>query len=457
MNSSQTSEMQNLVPPSDSAMWCKDFLFGSATASYQIEGASNEDGRLPSIWDTYSATPGRVLNGDTGETACDHYHRWPQDLELLTDIGFDGYRLSIAWPRVMDMKGQRNEKGLDFYKRLLDALNEKGLQTFVTLYHWDLPQYLEDRGGWVNRDLAYRFADYADLMSRELAGRVTAWSTLNEPWCSAYLGYANGAQAPGETNLRYATQAMHHLLLAHGMAVPVLRANDPKAKVGIVANVGYGTANSDSAADQLAARRFQLQHNAWVLDPLLKKSYPEELWELWPGCQPVVIDGDLETIGAPLDYLGVNYYFRSNVESDGAQGFVEVPLPGVERTQMGWEVHPEGLGKLLVEFKQTYANLPPIYITENGMASDDAVVDGAVDDEQRIRFIGGHLRAVDQAMRQGVDVRGYFVWSLLDNFEWSYGYERRFGIVHVDYQTQQRTLKKSAQVIKAFLQERRGA
>jgi len=455
-SSSPQAELDHLVPPRDSAMWQKNFLFGSATAAYQIEGAIDEDGRLPSIWDTYSATPGRVLNGDTGAGACDHYHRWPQDLDLLADIGFDGYRLSVAWPRVMDIKGARNEKGLDFYKRLLDRLQEKGLQTFVTLYHWDLPQYLQDRGGWVNRDLAYRFADYADLMSRELAGRVTAWATLNEPWCSAYLGYANGAQAPGETNLRHATQAMHHLLLAHGMAVPVLRANDPQAKVGIVANVGYGTANSDSPADVRAARRFQLQHNAWVLDPLLRKEYPEELWTLWPGCKPVVIDGDLETIAAPLDYLGLNYYFRSNVESDGGEGFVEVPLAGVERTQMGWEVHPEGLGNLLVEFKNTYANLPPIYITENGMASDDAVRDGEVADEQRIRFIGSHWRAVDQAMRQGVDVRGYFVWSLLDNFEWSYGYERRFGIVHVDYDTQERTLKHSAQAIKTFLARRRG-
>lgn len=456
MTAVQRSELEQLVPPRDSAMWRKDFLFGAATASYQIEGAIHEDGRLPSIWDTFSATPGRVLNGDTGEHACDHYHRWAQDLDLLSDLNVDAYRLSLAWPRVMDERGRRNEKGLDFYKRLLDRLREKGLQVFATLYHWDLPQHLQDKGGWVNRDIVHRFADYADLMSREFAGRVSAWTTFNEPWVSAYLGHASGDHAPGLTNLRDATQAMHHLLLAHGTAVPILRANDPGAQVGIVANVVHGTAVSASAEDQRAAHLFRVQANAWVLDPLLKKEYPADLWELWPGCEPKVVDGDLEKIGAPIDYLGLNYYFRSRIKSDGAQGFLEVSPEGVERTQMGWEVCPDGLRQLLVEFKATYPKLPPIYITENGMASADTVVDGEVLDAQRIRYIGAHWRAIDQAMREGVDVRGYFVWSLLDNFEWSFGYERRFGIVHVDFATQVRTPKRSAQAIRAFLQERRG-
>ena len=451
----QSTDLELLAPPSDSAMWQSNFLIGSATAAFQIEGATTTDGRLPSIWDRYCETPGKVANGDTGERACEHYQRWPDDFDLLTRIGFDAYRLSIAWPRVMDEAGRPNQKGLDFYKRLLDALGEKGLQTFVTLYHWDLPQHLQDRGGWLNRETAYRFADYANLMSRTLAGKVTAWATLNEPWCSAYLGHANGAQAPGLTTLRYAPQAMHHLLLAHGMAVPVLRQNDPDARVGIVANMGYCTAETQSAADQHAAHLFQIQHNAWVLDPLLKQQYPAELSELWPGTEPLVLDGDMATIGAPLDYLGVNYYFRTNVKSDGAHGFVEVPVKGVERTQMGWEVHPDGLHQLLIQFHEAYANLPPIYITENGMASPDDVVNGEINDEQRIRFIGRHLAAVDQAMRKGVDVRGYFVWSLLDNFEWSYGYEKRFGIVHVDYESQVRTLKHSALAIQQFLRERR--
>jgi beta-glucosidase len=446
---------QTFSPPADSILRRKDFLLGTATASYQIEGAISEDGRLPSIWDTFSATPGKVLKGDTGEIACDHYHRWEADVDLLSSLNVDGYRLSIAWPRVMDEKGQPNRKGIAFYKNLLDGLKAKGMKTFVTLYHWDLPQYLEDRGGWLNRDTAYRFAEYADLMSRELAGKVDAWMTLNEPWCSAFLGYANGHHAPGLTNIRYATQAMHHLLLGHGLAVPILRKNDPGSQVGIVANVGRGTANSDSAADQRAAQLFEIQHNAWILDPLLKKQIPQALFELWPGAEPLVLEGDLEIIGAPMDFLGINYYFRTNVKSDGAHGFVEAPPEGVERTQMGWEVYPQGLQELLIGFHKTYPNLPPIYITENGMASDDEVVNGEVVDNQRLSFLNRHLAAVDAAAKAGVDIRGYFIWSLMDNFEWAFGYERRFGIVHVDYQTQKRTLKRSAQLIAKFLADRR--
>lgn len=441
---------ESLFPSADSGFWKPDFLLGAATASYQIEGAAHVDGRLPSIWDTYSHTPGKVLNGDHGDVACDHYHRWESDFELLTQLGLDGYRLSIAWPRVMDEQGRPNQKGIDFYKRLLDRLQKQGLQRFVTLYHWDLPQYLEDRGGWLNRDTAYRFADYADLMSRELSGQVTAWATLNEPWCSAMLGYAEDAHAPGRKSRRYALQAMHHLLLGHGLAVPLLRRNDPAAQVGIVANMGKSSPQTDSPADRRAAELFEVQHNAWVLDPLLKGSYPAAMFELYPGTEPLVLEGDMAIIASRLDYLGVNYYFRSNVESDGKHGYTEVPLPGVERTQMGWEVYPDGLRDLLIGFHHTYPNLPPIYITENGMASDDKVVDGVVDDAQRISFLKRHFNAVSEAMKAGVDVRGYFVWSLLDNFEWAYGYERRFGLVHVDYTTQVRTPKNSAHALAAL-------
>lgn len=449
------SESAALMPPRDSAMWQKNFIFGAATASYQIEGAIDADGRIPSIWDTFSATPGKVANGDSGENACDHYHRWAEDVSLIKELGLDAYRLSVAWPRVMDAAGKPNPKGLAFYKRLLEALKAKGLKTFVTLYHWDLPQYLQDRGGWINRDIAYRFADYADLVSRELAGLVDAWTTLNEPWCSAFLGHASGKQAPGFKNLRYARQAMHHLLLAHGQAVPVLRANDPQVPVGLVANVGYGTPATDSPEDKRAAELFQTQHNAWVFDPLFRGRYPADLDTLWPDSAQLVFDGDMQTITAPIDYLGINYYFRTSLKSDGANGFIEVPVDGVEKTMLDWEVHPDGLRRLLVEFHNTYANLPPIYVTENGMASADAVVNGEVVDTQRIAYLGGHLRAIDQAMREGVDVRGYFAWSLLDNFEWSYGYEARFGIVHVDYATQARTPKYSALALKRFLAERR--
>ncbi|MBP0590116.1 beta-glucosidase [Paraburkholderia sp. LEh10] len=443
------------TPSADSVLWRKDFLLGAATASYQIEGAVNEDGRLPSIWDTFSATPGKVLAGDTGEVACDHYHRWESDVELLARLNFEAYRLSVAWPRVMDEAGRPNRKGLEFYKRLLGRLKEKGLKTFVTLYHWDLPQHLEDRGGWLNRETVYRFADYADLMSRELSGHVDAWMTLNEPWCSAFLGYGNGHHAPGHSNLRYATQAMHHLLLAHGHATEVLRTNDPASLKGIVANVGRGTAASSSEADERAAHLFEVQHNAWILDPLFNGEYPADLWTLWPGAEPLVLEGDLAAIAAPLDFLGINYYFRTNVKSDGAHGFIDVPLPDVERTQMGWEVYPDGLRDLLTGFHRAYPNLPPIYITENGMASDDKVQDGRVEDTQRIAFLKRHLAAVDEAVKQGVDIRGYFVWSLLDNFEWAFGYERRFGVVHVDYATQQRTVKRSGELVAKFIEQRK--
>lgn len=454
-NSAAQSLEQQFSPPVDSVLWRKDFLLGVATAAYQIEGAVDEDGRLASIWDTFSAIPGKVLAGDTGAVACDHYHLWEQDVDTIAALNVDAYRLSIAWPRVMDEQGQPNRKGIDFYKNLLQRLKQKGLKTFVTLYHWDLPQYLEDRGGWVNRDTALRFAEYADLMSRELSGLVDAWATLNEPWCSAFHGYGGGHHAPGKADVRYATQAMHHLLLGHGLAMARLRSNDPAAQAGIVANVGRGTTTGTGAADLRAAELFELQHNNWVLDPLLKKSYPAALWELWPGAEPLVLPGDLDIIGAPMDFLGINYYFRTNVVSDGKHGFTEVDLEGVERTQMGWEVYPVGLRDLLIGFHKEYANLPPVYITENGTASDDVVVDGGVDDPRRISFLNRHLAAVDEAVKAGVDIRGYFIWSLMDNFEWAFGYERRFGIIHVDYQTQKRTLKRSAQLVTEFLAQRR--
>jgi beta-glucosidase len=439
-NHTRSPAVNPMAPPAGSAMNRRGFTWGVATASYQIEGAVDADGRLPSIWDTFCAEPGKVLHGDSGAVACDHYRRWEGDVDLIADLGVDAYRLSIAWPRVMHAGGAPNPKGLDFYKRLLDRLGERGIRCMVTLYHWDLPQHLEDRGGWLNRDTAYRFADYADLVSRALAGRVHGYATLNEPWCSAFLGYGSGHHAPGLADLRYATQAMHHLLLAHGLALAPLTANDAQAQRGIVANVGRGSTQGVSAADYEAARLFEVQHNAWVLQPLLAGSYPQDLFKLWPGTEPLVLDGDLATISRPIDFLGINYYFRSTVRSDGAHGFVDAPRPDVERTQMGWEVvYPQGLEDLLRGFKADYPNLPPILITENGMASDDRVVDGRVDD------------AVSRAIDAGVDVRAFFVWSLMDNFEWAFGYERRFGLVHVDYDTQQRTLKDSGRLLRQYL------
>ncbi|HWP20541.1 MAG TPA: GH1 family beta-glucosidase [Burkholderiaceae bacterium] len=441
--------------PADSPIRRPDFLFGVATSAYQIEGAAEADGRLPSIWDTFSKTPGKVLHGDTGAVACDHYHRWEQDVELIAGLGVDAYRLSLAWPRVMTAEGQPNHKGLDFYKRLLDRLQEKGIQRYVTLYHWDLPQWMEDRGGWLNRETAYRFADYADLVSRELAGRVSSWATLNEPWCSAFLGYGNGHHAPGLASHRYATQALHHLLLGHGLALPLIRSNDPGVPAGVVANVGAAQPLTDTPEDREAARLYEVQHNAWILDPLLEGRYPSDLFRLWPGTEPLVLPGDLDVMSRPLDFLGINYYYRVHVRSDGRGGYTPVELEGLERTPMGWEVHPQSLQRLLIDFKRTYRRLPPIYITENGAAADDRLEAGRVRDPSRIDYIDRHLAAVDGALREGVDVRGYFVWSLMDNFEWAFGYERRFGLVHVDYATQQRTLKDSGLTLRDFLAARR--
>ena len=434
----------------------RGFVFGAATASYQIEGAAREDGRVPSIWDTFCATPGKTHLGDSGDMACDHYHRYEQDVAMLADLGFDAYRFSIAWTRVMDASGRINERGVDFYKRLLDRLDAHGLSAWATLYHWDLPQTLQDRGGWLNRETAFRFADYAEAMGRIFKGRMAGWMTLNEPYCSAFIGHTEGRHAPGLTDERYGVEAMHHLLLAHGLGTIALRANDD-APVGLVSNVNAVTPASLGAADLTAAERATASCNHWVLDPLLLGRYPAPLRELWPGAQAPIRDGDMTAISVPLDFLGINYYFRQVIASDGGRGYVVKPLPDVERTQMGWEVYPDGLRDLLLQFKQRYPSLPPIYITENGMASDDAVHDGSVHDAQRVRYFNSHLAAVDAAMRQGVDVRGYFAWSLMDNFEWSYGYEKRFGIVHVDYDTQVRTPKDSALAFRQFLGARPAA
>ena len=436
-----------------------DFRWGVSTSSFQIEGAGREDGKGESIWDRFCSEPGRIRDGSNGLVACDHYHRWPQDLDMAKSLGVNAYRFSIAWPRVMDEAGKPNARGIDFYKRLLDGLAERGIRAFVTLYHWDLPQHLEERGGWLNRETAYRFADYADLMSRELGGgRVAAWTTHNEPWCSAYLGYGDGHHAPGLKSTRGAAQAMHHLLLGHGLALPALRANDLKAQHGIVANVAPGYADTDSAADRDAASLFEAFQNRWVLDPLLRGEYPSDLWRMWKHCEPLMQSSDMDIIRQPIDYLGLNFYSRAVLRAKGPDAFDWIRHPDVERTTMDWEVYPQGLQDLLEAFKRDYPNLPPIYITENGMSSADEVDGGgAVDDVQRQAYIKRHFAACSRAMDSGVDVRGYFIWSLMDNFEWAFGYERRFGLVHVDFETQQRTLKRSALAYAEFLRERAAA
>ena len=436
------------------------FVWGAATAAFQIEGATTEGGRGPSIWDTLCARPGAILDGSDGSVACDHYHRWESDLDLLASLGLTAYRFSIAWPRVMPTgRGAINEAGLAFYDRLVDGMLERGITPYATLYHWDLPQALEDDGGWRERDTAYRFADYAAITQFRLGDRVRHWATLNEPWCSAFLGHASGEHAPGRTDPAEAVVASHHLLLGHGLAAQALHGGRRPAQVGIVINLYDVTPASDSPADVDAARRVDGLQNRWYLDPVLKGSYPEDVVADVAAYTDLscVQDGDLETIATRLDWLGVNYYSSFRVRGldapapvqPGARPTpwigtedVEVVETGLEKTHMGWDIVPEGLRATLVRIDREY-DAPPIYLTENGSAWEDEVVDGEIHDRDRIEYLDQHLAAIRDAIGDGVDVRGYFAWSLLDNFEWAWGYERRFGIVRVDYDTQERTVKDS--------------
>ncbi|MGC5033016.1 GH1 family beta-glucosidase [Micromonospora sp. DT229] len=443
------------------------FIWGTATAAYQIEGAAKEGGRGPSIWDTYSHTPGRTLNGDTGDVAADHYHRWADDLDQLAALGVGAYRFSIAWPRVQPGgSGPINQAGVDFYSRLVDRLLELGIQPVATLYHWDLPQELEDAGGWPARDTAARFADYATAIVGALGDRVHTWTTFNEPWCSAYLGYASGVHAPGRTEPAAALAAVHHLNLAHGLAGRVIRELAPAAQLSVTLNLHVIRPASDSAADADAVRRIDALANRAFLGPMLDGAYPADLLADTAGVTDwsFVRDGDERTSAVPLDVLGVNYYSTTLVRAwDGASpksdsdghgrsahsawvGSEQVeflPQPG-PYTAMGWNIEPAGLTELLLRLHREYPDLP-LMITENGAAFDDEVSpDGAVHDDRRVDYLRRHIAATHVAMAAGADVRGYFVWSLLDNFEWAYGYDRRFGIIHVDYDTQQRTWKDSA-------------
>jgi beta-glucosidase len=425
------------------------FVWGAATAAYQIEGAAHEDGRKPSIWDIYSRTPGRVLGGDTGDVATDHYHRWPEDVETMTALGLRAYRFSIAWPRVHD------QRGVDFYSRLVDALLERGIAPVATLYHWDLPQELEDAGGWPARDTAYRFAEYAERIGAALGDRVHTWTTLNEPWCSAFLGYAAGVHAPGRTEPAAALAAAHHLNLAHGLACQVM-----PGRHSVTLNLHH------VRGDAPAARKVDAVANRIFLGPMLDGAYPGDLLEDtaeitdWSFVRP----GDEAAIAAPLDVLGVNYYSPTLVRTwdggsprstadghgDGAASpwvgcddveFVRQPGP---YTEMGWSIDATGLTELLLRLRDDHPDVP-LMITENGAAFDDRLdADGRVHDQRRIDYLRDHIAAVGKAMEAGADVRGYFVWSLLDNYEWAYGYSKRFGIVHVDYATQTRTWKDSA-------------
>ncbi|MEU6366920.1 GH1 family beta-glucosidase [Streptomyces sp. NPDC046931] len=441
-----------------------DFLWGTATSAYQIEGAVDEDGRSPSIWDTFSHTPGKIDNDDHGDVACDHYHRWREDIGLMKQLGTNAYRLSIAWPRVVPSgDGPVNPKGLAFYDALVDGLLEAGITPSVTLYHWDLPQVLQDRGGWPERDTAEHFAAYAWDVAERLGDRVTHWATLNEPSCSAWIGHLEGKMAPGATDLTAAVRASYHLLLGHGLATRAIRAAAPNARIGIVNNLSTVFAATDRPEDVAAARRHDGHVNRWWLDPVHGRGFPADMREAY-GVELPEQPGDMKTIAAPLDWLGLNYYFPATVADDPAG-----PAPrarsvrrlGVPRTGMDWEIDPSGIETLLLRLTDDYG-ARRLYVTENGSAFPDVVrPDGTVDDLERQEYLVRHLAACASAARKGAPVAGYFAWSLLDNFEWAYGYAKRFGLVHVDYRTQVRTVKGSghryAEIVRAHRRRARRA
>jgi beta-glucosidase len=424
------------------------FAWGVATAAYQIEGAVTADGRGESVWDTFCRRPGAIRDGHTGDVADDHYHRWPEDVALMAGLGVDTYRFSLAWPRIQPTgSGAVNPAGLDFYDRLVDSLVANGITPMPTLFHWDLPQPLEDAGGWLSRDTAHRFADFASIAASRLADRVPLWITLNEPFVVTALGYALGVHAPGRTLMLHALPTAHHQLLGHGLAVAALRAAGVR-QVAIANNYAPAWAATDSPADLVATAAYDTLHNLLYTDPLLLGSYPDlGALGVGPTGLDCVLDGDLAVISAPIDALGVNYYAptRLSAPQDDGLPFQLQPIDGYPMTAFGNPVVPAGLAELLTSLASRYGEqLPPVYITENGCSFAD-VPDGSgqVDDQQRIGYLDGHIRAVAAAMAAGVDVRGYLVWSLLDNFEWAEGYNQRFGLVHVDYATLRRTPKAS--------------
>jgi len=442
--------MSTLSLPHHSKMLSDDFLYGVATASFQIEGGA--DSRLPCIWDTFCNTQGKVADGSNGEVACDHFNNWKQDVELINYLGVDAYRLSISWPRVIKESGELNQEGVDYYLAILDALKANNIKPFVTLYHWDLPQHIEDNGGWLNRETAYLFASYTDKISQVFSGRVHAYATLNEPFCSAFLGYEVGVHAPGIVGKQYGKKAAHHLLLAHGLAMEVLAKNSPDTLNGIVLNFTPCYPETDSSEDKKASDFADDYFNQWYIKPLFDGEYPEIMTQLPTENHPEIHDGDMAIISHSMDFLGVNFYTRAIYKADEEEHFFQIDPPA-PITDIGWEIYPKAFTELLVSLNEKYS-LPPIYITENGAAIDDKLVDSAVNDTDRIDYYQSHLNAVHDAIEQGVTVNGYFAWSLMDNFEWAEGYLKRFGIVYVDYDTQVRTIKASGLAYKELISNR---
>jgi beta-glucosidase len=437
-----------------------DFLWGAATAAYQVEGSPLADGAGPSIWHRFSHTPGLVLNGDTGDVACDHYHRYEADIALMRELGLNAYRFSISWSRIFpDGKGRINEKGLDFYRRLVDGLRAAGIQPLITLFHWDLPAALDDRGGWLNRNIAKWFADYATVMFRTLDDRQPMWATLNEPWVVTDGGYLHGPLAPGHRNLFETPIAAHNLLRAHGAAVAAYRAIG-KGKIGIVVNLEPKYPASDNDEDRQAVTRADAYMNRQYLDPIFKGAYPNEFPSMFGEAWPSFPESDFADIRQPIDFLGINYYKRGITKyspSTIIERAIRVDNPRAVYTTTDWEVFPEGLTNILLWVGERYGKLP-IYITENGAAFyDPPTAAGKVEDPLRVDYLRQHLLAAREAIRRGVDLRGYCVWSLLDNFEWALGYSKRFGIIHVDFETQKRTMKSSAHFYKDVIRTRGGA
>ena len=444
--------MHPAIPPELLAAFPADFVWGVATSAYQIEGAADADGKGPSIWDRFCRVPGVIADASNGDTACDHYHRWQEDLDLVASLGVDAYRFSVSWPRVQPAGvGAWNEKGLDFYDRLVDGLLARGIQPYLTLNHWDLPAELQARGGWAARDTVHRFVEYAEGLAARMGDRVATITTHNEPWVIATLGHETGVFAPGMKDRAAAVQASHHLLLSHGLALQSLRAQGCKAKLGIVLNlspIGPATAGADDTA---AAWLEDGRLVRWYMDPLFKSAYPADVLAHLGADSPVVQASDLKAIAAPLDFLGINYYTRGVVSASGAW---DVTTSGNALTDMGWEIYPSGLTELLVRLHRDY-KVPPLFVKENGAAFKDTLEAGRVHDADRTDYIARHIAAVGEALRQGVPMEGYMVWSLMDNFEWASGYAKRFGIVHVDYATQARTLKDSALWYREFLHQQR--
>ena len=437
-----------------------DFVWGAATSAYQIEGAPLEDGAGPSIWQRFSHTPGKMTHGHTGDVACDHYHRWREDVALMRRIGLGAYRFSISWSRVLpEGTGRVNQKGLDFYRQLVDALRDAGIRPMATLYHWDLPAALDDRGGWLNRDVAEWFAEYADVMVRALDDRVEWWATINEPWVVMDGGYLHGALAPGHSNLFEAPIVTHNLLRAHGRAVQAYRASGAHA-IGLVVNLEPKDSASESEEDLAATRRADAYMNRHYLDPVFRGAYPEEFPDMWGEAWPSFPASDFDDITAKVDFVGINYYLRGVMKHDPntiVERATRVPQRDAIVTTTDWEVYPPALTKILLWFRERYGDTP-VYITENGSAFYDppTAISDPVEDPLRVHYLVEHLHALADAIDRGANVRGYFAWSLLDNLEWSHGYTKRFGIVHVDFATQKRTLKRSALVYGDVIAATRG-